>query len=141
MDWRMNMKTTEQSYRSRLERVTAYLHANLESDIGIDELSEVACLSSYHWHRIYTAMSGETVANTLRRLRLQRAADRLANSDMEIAKIAASRNTDRKTPFRARSKRHTTTAPQRTVSAAVTRLSKQPMQRQMRKASKCQSNT
>ena len=83
------MKTTEQSYRSRHERVTAYLHANLENDIGIEELSEVACLSSYHWHRIYTAMSGETVANTLRRLRLQRAADRLANSDMEIAKIAA----------------------------------------------------
>lgn len=82
------MKTTQQSYRDRLNRVTAYLHANLESDIGIDALSDVACLSSYHWHRIYTAMSGETVAVTLRRLRLQRAADRLANSDMEIAKVA-----------------------------------------------------
>ena len=82
------MKTTQQSYRERLDRVTAFLHANLETDIGIDELSDVACLSSYHWHRIYTAMSGETVATTLRRLRLQRAADRLANSDMEIAMIA-----------------------------------------------------
>ena len=82
------MKSTEHSYRERLDRVTAFLHANLEADIGIDELSEVACLSSYHWHRIYTAMSGETVATTLRRLRLQRAADRLANSDMELSMIA-----------------------------------------------------
>lgn len=82
------MKTTQASYRERLDRVTAYLHANLETDIGIDELSEVACLSSYHWHRIYTAMGGETIATTLRRLRLQRAADRLANSDMEISMIA-----------------------------------------------------
>ena len=82
------MKSTEQSYRERLNRVTAYLHANLETDIGIEELSQVACLSSYHWHRIYHAMSGETVAATLRRLRLQRAADRLANSDMDISKIA-----------------------------------------------------
>lgn len=82
------MKSTQQSYRERLDRVTAFLHANLETDIGIDELSDVACLSSYHWHRIYTAMSGETVATTLRRLRLQRAADRLANSDMAIASIA-----------------------------------------------------
>lgn len=82
------MKTTEQSYRNRLGRVTAFLHANLETNIGINEVSEVACLSSYHWHRIYTAMSGETVATTLRRLRLQRAADRLANSDMEISLIA-----------------------------------------------------
>lgn len=82
------LRTTQQSYRERLDRVTAYLHANLETDIGIDDLSNVACLSSYHWHRIYTAMSGETVAITLRRLRLQRAADRLANSDMLISKIA-----------------------------------------------------
>lgn len=82
------MKTTQQSYRERLDRVTAYLHANLETDIGIEALSDVACLSSYHWHRIYTAMTGETVAVTLRRLRLQRAADRLANSDMEISMIA-----------------------------------------------------
>lgn len=82
------MTSTQSSYRTRLDRVTAYLHANLETDIGIDALSDVACLSSYHWHRIYTAMSGETVATTLRRLRLQRAADRLANSDAKIAQIA-----------------------------------------------------
>lgn len=82
------MNRTEASYRARLERVTAFLHANLETSIGIEDLSDVACLSSYHWHRIYTAMSGETVATTLRRLRLQRAADRLANSDLEIAKVA-----------------------------------------------------
>ena len=83
------MTTTQQSYRIRLARVTEFLHANLESDIGIDDLSNVACLSSYHWHRIYTAMRGETVATTLRRLRLQRSADRLANSDMDIAQIAS----------------------------------------------------
>lgn len=82
------MHSTQQSYRERLDRVTAFLHANLESNIGIDELADVACLSNYHWHRIYTAMSGETVATTLRRLRLQRAADRLANSDMDISQIA-----------------------------------------------------
>ena len=82
------MKSTQQSYRERLDRVTAYLHANLETDIRIETLAEVACLSSYHWHRIYSSMCGETVATTLRRLRLQRAADRLANSDMAIEEIA-----------------------------------------------------
>ncbi|MCO6409161.1 AraC family transcriptional regulator [Hoeflea alexandrii] len=82
------MRATQQSYRDRLDRVTAYLHANVESDIDIVSLSNVACLSSYHWHRIYTAMVGETVAATLRRLRLQRAADRLANSDMKISDIS-----------------------------------------------------
>ena len=82
------MHTTNQNHLERLDRVTAFLHANLETDIRIEDLSEVACLSSYHWHRIFTAITGETVAVTLRRLRLQRAADRLANSQMDIAKIA-----------------------------------------------------
>jgi AraC family transcriptional regulator len=82
------MKTTEQSYRERLDRVIAFLHANLETDIGIEALSDVACLSNCHSHRIYTAMCGETVAVTLRRLRLKRVADRLANSDVEISMIA-----------------------------------------------------
>src|SRR5262249_12259825 len=36
-----------------------------------------------------SAMRGETIAATVRRLRLLRAADRLANSAMEIAEIAA----------------------------------------------------
>lgn len=53
-----------------------------------DRLAEVACLSPWHWSRIYAAMQGETVATTIRRLRLQRAADRLANSGMEIDVIA-----------------------------------------------------
>ncbi len=82
------MNTTQKSYVDRLNRVTAFMHANLERDIGIEELSEIACLSSYHWHRIYTAMRGETVATTLRRLRLQLACERLANSDMGLAEIA-----------------------------------------------------
>ena len=61
------MQTTEQSYRDRLNRVRAYQHANLEPDIGIDAPSEVVCLPSYHWHRIYTAMSDKTVATILHR--------------------------------------------------------------------------
>lgn len=36
------MQTTQQSYRARLDRVTAFLHANLETDIGIEALSDLA---------------------------------------------------------------------------------------------------
>ena len=60
-----------------------------EDDLSFDRLAEVACLSSYHWSRIYSAMQGETVVATIRRLRLQRAADRLANSDIELEAVAA----------------------------------------------------
>ena len=75
-------------YEERLNRVVDYIHDHLEEEIDADRLAEVACLSPFHWHRIYTAMRGETVATTVRRLRLARAADRLANSAMPVMEVA-----------------------------------------------------
>lgn len=84
----MNTAPNLTSYAARMNRVVDHIHAHLEEDVSIDRLAEVACLSPWHWSRIYAAMQGETVAATIRRLRLQRAADRLANSGMEIDAIA-----------------------------------------------------
>ena len=79
---------TQASYEVRLDRVTDYIHEHLEEAVRSDRLAEVACLSPYHWHRIYVAMRGETISATIRRLRLLRAADRLANSAMPVKTIA-----------------------------------------------------
>ena len=80
--------TTAADYRRRMNRVVDFLHQNLDTNIRTDDLADVAHLSPYHWHRIYTAMQGETVANTLKRLRLERAANSLANSTTSISSIA-----------------------------------------------------
>lgn len=80
--------TPSADYQSRLNRVVDYIYDHLEEDIGLNRLAEVACLSPYHWHRIYAAMRGETIAATVKRLRLQRAADRLANSELSIKVIS-----------------------------------------------------
>lgn len=84
----MSTSLTQASYEIRLGRVVDYIHEHLDEDVRFDLLAEIACLSPYHWHRIYTAMRGETITATVRRLRLQRAADQLANSEMASAEIA-----------------------------------------------------
>ncbi|MCA0341315.1 AraC family transcriptional regulator [Allorhizobium pseudoryzae] len=84
----MHKGLTEASYSARMIRVIDHVYAHLEDDISFDRLAEVACLSPYHWSRIYSAMRGETIVATIRRLRLQRAADRLANSQVDIATVA-----------------------------------------------------
>lgn len=84
----MRKALTEASYNVRMNRVIDHVYAHLEEDISFDDLAAVACLSPYHWSRIYSAMRGETIAATIRRLRLQRAADRLANSDTDIKTVA-----------------------------------------------------
>jgi AraC family transcriptional regulator len=75
-------------YQERLSRVIAFIHDHLDDDIDLSRLAEVACLSPYHWHRIYHAMNGETIASTVRRLRLHRAAGFLANTALPIETIA-----------------------------------------------------
>lgn len=75
-------------YETRLARVLDHIYDHLDEPLDIGRLAEIACLSPYHWHRIYQAMYGETVATTVRRLRLHRAAGFLASSSMPIAQIA-----------------------------------------------------
>ncbi|HYM00449.1 MAG TPA: AraC family transcriptional regulator, partial [Blastocatellia bacterium] len=75
-------------YGERFNRVTTYIYDHLDEDLDLNRLAEVACLSAYHWHRIYQAMCGETIASTVKRLRLQRAAGYLANTSIPIRKIA-----------------------------------------------------
>jgi AraC family transcriptional regulator len=84
----MSKAQTNASYEARLNRVIDHIYEHLDEDIRLDRLAEVACLSPYHWHRIYAAMRGETITATIRRLRLLRAADRLANSGDAIRAVA-----------------------------------------------------
>lgn len=84
----MDKSATWARYEERLSRVTAYIHDHLDEEIDLQKLAEIACLSPYHWHRIYRAVQGETIAATVKRLRLHRAAGHLAHSDMAIEEVA-----------------------------------------------------
>ena len=65
-----------------------YIHENLHADLDFQHLAEVACLSPFHFHRLYRAVAGETVAATLARLRLHGAAVALTKTDRPLATIA-----------------------------------------------------
>ncbi|SEE02921.1 AraC family transcriptional regulator [Rhizobiales bacterium GAS188] len=75
-------------YQDRLSRVTAYIYDHLDDELDLQKLAEIACLSPYHWHRVYHAVYGETIVDAVKRLRLQRAAAELAHTETPIAKIA-----------------------------------------------------
>ncbi|PID75598.1 MAG: AraC family transcriptional regulator [Deltaproteobacteria bacterium] len=66
-------------YISRINRVIDYVDANIGDDFSLKTLSEVACFSQYHFHRIFKAISGETVHQFTQRLRVEKAAAQLVN--------------------------------------------------------------
>jgi AraC family transcriptional regulator len=76
-------------YEKRLLRVIAHIHADPSRDLSLDALADVAALSRFHFHRVFHAMTGETVAESVRRIRMDRAARWLVTEDWPIAQVAA----------------------------------------------------
>src|ERR1700719_2926072 len=75
-------------YTGRIDRVIDYLRRNLDRPVKLAELANVACFSEFHFHRIFSAVSGETLNNFTNRLRLEKAARLLRFSDHSLTDIA-----------------------------------------------------
>ncbi len=84
----MPKPTTAFDYGRRLERVARYIAENLDAKLTLERLAGVAHLSVFHFHRIYREATGETVTDTIRRARLNRAAKDLVAGTPSLAKIA-----------------------------------------------------
>lgn len=66
----------------------AYLVANLDDPVNLGELADSVCLSRFHFHRVFLGLLGETVGEMVRRLRMERAAHSLRNTNRPITEIA-----------------------------------------------------
>ena len=82
------MNTSNEVYRSRINKVIDYVNNNVHRPISLDELAAVAYFSPFHFHRIFVAVTGETVNNFTNRMRNEKAARLLRFSDKPIAEIA-----------------------------------------------------
>lgn len=61
-------------WTERVNAVMDHIRANLSEDLHLNNLARVVHSSPYHFHRIFKAISGETIAAFTRRARLERAA-------------------------------------------------------------------
>ena len=76
-------------YQRRINAATNQVARNLNKNHSIEELAAVANFSKFHFHRIYRALSGETVAQMVNRLRLEGAAATLIyNKSLPITRVA-----------------------------------------------------
>src|SRR6266403_5156981 len=83
------MKTsTEQDYHQRIVRTLVYIQEHLDDELKLEQVAAVAAFSSFHFHRIFRGLVGETMKEYVRRLRLERAARDLKRLDEPIIQIA-----------------------------------------------------
>jgi AraC family transcriptional regulator len=85
----MSQRVTE--YDRRMHAVLDYIDRHLDREIGLKELARVAHFSPFHFHRVFTAWSGEVLGEYLRRRRIEVAAVRLrAQPELPILRVALS---------------------------------------------------
>jgi len=77
------------AYDERISRVCEYIHQNLNEELSLEVLSDVAAFSKYHFHRVFSAYTGISVMKFIQLARLKRASFRLAfEEDKRIIEIA-----------------------------------------------------
>ena len=81
-------ETTWNDYQQRILRVLTHIQEHLDEALDLEALARVACFSSFHFHRIFAAMTGETLADHVRRLRLERAAMELRSGAKQVIQLA-----------------------------------------------------
>lgn len=73
---------------ARLARVLDYVNAHLEQDIGVDDLAGAACISPFHFSRMFHARMGMPPSRYLSSRRLERAKSLLAREGTTISDVA-----------------------------------------------------
>ena len=76
-------------YKKRVCQAMDFISQNLDRDLSLEEIAQSASFSMYHFHRIFKAVLGETVAGFTRRLRLEMAANRLLSSHHDDITVIA----------------------------------------------------
>lgn len=61
-------------YMSRINKALKFIDANLDSDLSLEKIAESAHYSPYHFHRIFKAITTETVNSYITRKRIEKAA-------------------------------------------------------------------
>jgi AraC family transcriptional regulator len=75
-------------YEFCIQRTLDYIEENLDQQVTLLQLAEVACFSPFHYHRVFQTMVGDSVMNYVRKRRLTSAAVRLFYTDEKVIDIA-----------------------------------------------------
>jgi AraC family transcriptional regulator len=81
---------SRKEYFLRINRVVDYIDAHLDEEHSLEKLSQVAHFSPFHFHRIFRVLTGETINNYVKRIRLQRAGSMLLSDYYRpVSEVAA----------------------------------------------------
>ncbi|AVT80237.1 helix-turn-helix domain-containing protein [Rhodopseudomonas palustris] len=96
---------------ARLRRVLDYIYDNIDQDLSLSKLSEVACLSKHHFARAFREATGTPPYRFISERRLDHALNLLKDSRLSLAEIAYICRFSSQATFTRAFRRHVGTSP------------------------------
>ncbi|MBH5319690.1 AraC family transcriptional regulator [Paenibacillus sp. GSMTC-2017] len=72
----------------RLSNAIEHMEKQMEERLNIEELSRIACMSTFHFQRMFHMLTGLTVAEYVRKRKLTLAAQELASTSIKVIDVA-----------------------------------------------------
>ncbi len=79
---------SEISWADGIQNAITYIEDNITGDLDIADIAARACVSAFHFQRIFDVLCGMTVGEYIRRRRLSLAAQELSRSDIKVIDAA-----------------------------------------------------
>ena len=76
-----------ENYKLIINKAIDYIEENISEVISLSEISSALEISKYHFHKIFKLITGETVAEFIKRIRLEKGADMLIRTTSPITVI------------------------------------------------------
>lgn len=76
------------NYEQKMRESLDYIENNLSNKIRLEDLSRIAFLSKYHYHRLFHKTVGEPVSKFITKRRMASAATELVRTEARILDIA-----------------------------------------------------
>ncbi len=75
-------------YKHRIDLVFKFIDNNLDADLSLSTVSEIAYFSPFHFHRIFKLVTGETLNEYVTRRRIEKSALDLLHKNISTKEIA-----------------------------------------------------
>ena len=75
-------------HRRRIRRVMLHINRNLDQKLDLDDLSDVACFSPFHFVRVFESLLGETPRQYIIRKKMEKAGFRLLGTNRSVTDVA-----------------------------------------------------
>lgn len=85
---RVTQKEIQADYRNRINLVFEFIDNNLEADLSLNTVSEIAYFSPFHFHRIFKFVTGETLNEYVTRQRIEKSALDLLHKNITATELA-----------------------------------------------------